>query len=128
MAAGWLVLRGCCCRVPTSRTRAAWINRTSQTSQLPACLRLCPSHLPHTAAAAPAGLCITTVVSYLSHSQVWAAQAGSGVMVGGSTNRAKLFFEQELSEVLGAVPELPAAPALVDAAPSGGGGGGGSAQ
>ncbi|KAI7839290.1 hypothetical protein COHA_006988 [Chlorella ohadii] len=68
------------------------------------------------------GLCVTTVVSYLSHSQVWAAQAGSGVMVGGSTNRAKVFFEQELSEILGAVPELPAAPALVDAAGSSGSG------
>lgn len=57
-------------------------------------------------------MCITTVVSYLSHSQVWAAQAGSGVMVGGTTNRAKVFFEQELGEILEAVPELPAAPEL----------------
>lgn len=60
------------------------------------------------------GLCITTVVSYLSHSQVWAAQAGSSVMIGGTTNRAKIFFEQELGEVLEAVPELPGAPPLVD--------------
>lgn len=78
-----------------------------------------PRSLPPTA-----GLCVTTVVSYLSHSQVWAAQAGNSVMVGGSTNRAKVFFEQELSEILGAVPELPAAPALVDAAGSSGSGGG----
>ncbi|KAL4427842.1 hypothetical protein ABPG75_001931 [Micractinium tetrahymenae] len=66
------------------------------------------------------GLCITTVVSYLSHSQVWAAQAGSGVLVGGTTNRAKVFFEQELGEIFEAVPELPAAPELV--------GGGAAAQ
>lgn len=69
-----------------------------------------------------AGLCITTVVSYLSHSQVWAVQAGSGVMVGGTTNRAKIFFEQELGEILGSVPEvLPAAPELVGGNGSGGG-------
>lgn len=70
-----------------------------------------------------AGLCITTVVSYLSHSQVWAAQAGSGVMVGGSTNRAKVMFERELGEVLGAVPEVP--PAAPGPAADGGGGGSG---
>lgn len=100
----------------------------------PRCRKRCPPclhcHPPHHSAHPPtllsshlpkscAGLCITTVVSYLSHSQVWAAQAGSGVMVGGTTNRAKVFFEQELSEVLGSVPELPSAPALVDS-PSGG--------
>ncbi len=61
-------------------------------------------------------MCITTVVSYLSHSQVWAAQAGNGVLVGGTTNRAKIFFEQELGEILEAVPELPAAPELVGGA------------
>lgn len=68
-------------------------------------------------------MCITTVVSYLSHSQVWAAQAGSGVLVGGTTNRAKFAFEQELGEVLKAVPEVLPAPDLVDAAVAGGSGG-----
>jgi cytochrome c biogenesis protein len=69
-------------------------------------------------------MCITTVVSYLSHSQVWAAQSGGSVLVGGATNRAKFSFEQELGEVLGQVPEVPAAaPGLVDAAAAGGGSG-----
>lgn len=81
----------------------------------PAC---CPPNWP---APHPAGLCVTTVVSYLSHSQVWAAQSGSHVLVGGTTNRATIFFEQELGEILEAVPELPAAPALVDGAAGGSG-------
>lgn len=93
------------------------LNHTPNCVMPPICLNHAPSS--HTA-----GLCVTTVVSYLSHSQVWAAQAGNSVMVGGSTNRAKVFFEQELSEILGAVPELPAAPALVDVAGSSGSGGG----
>jgi hypothetical protein len=60
------------------------------------------------------------VVSYLSHSQVWAAQAGSGVIVGGTSNRAKVAFEQELSDMLGEVPEvLQQAPALVDGSGTG---------
>ena len=44
-----------------------------------------------------AGLCVTTVVSYLSHSQVWALQQGRAVLVGGRTNRAKAAFRQELA-------------------------------
>jgi cytochrome c biogenesis protein len=51
------------------------------------------------------GMCITTVVSYLSHSQVWAAQAGGDVLVGGRSNRAKFGFEQELEAVVDAVPD-----------------------
>lgn len=62
---------------------------------------------------------MTTVISYLSHSQVWAAQAGSNVLVGGTTNRAKFGFQQELSDILAAVPELPAAPPLVDGGSNG---------
>lgn len=52
---------------------------------------------------------VTTLVSYLSHSQVWALQEGAYVYVAGKTNRAKISFEQELSEVLDAVPEYPPA-------------------
>lgn len=51
------------------------------------------------------GLMLTTVVSYLSHSQVWAAQEGEDVHVAGKSNRDKLLFDNELSEVLDAVPE-----------------------
>ena len=89
---------------------------------LPAKLPDCIACLVGPTTSPAAGLCITTVVSYLSHSQVWAAQAGSGVMVGGQTNRAKVFFEQELTEVLGAVPEVPLeAPELVGGSGSNGG-------
>lgn len=54
---------------------------------------------------------ITTLVSYLSHSQVWALQQGSNVYVTGKSNRAVLGFEKELDAVLDAVPERPAAAA-----------------
>lgn len=50
---------------------------------------------------------ITTLVSYLSHSQVWALQDGSLVYVAGRSNRAVVGFEKELDEVLESVPELP---------------------
>ncbi|EFJ49656.1 hypothetical protein VOLCADRAFT_41429, partial [Volvox carteri f. nagariensis] len=52
------------------------------------------------------GLMVTTLVSYLSHSQVWALQQGSNLFVTGRTNRAKLAFDREMDEVLNAVPEL----------------------
>ena len=51
-------------------------------------------------------MCLTTVVSYISHSQVWATQQGSSVVLGGRTNRAKFGFEQELDAVVDAVPEV----------------------
>jgi hypothetical protein len=50
-------------------------------------------------------------------------------MVGGQTNRAKVFFEQEMTEVLGAVPELPLqAPELVGGSSSSSGGSGKQGQ
>lgn len=52
------------------------------------------------------GLCITAILSYLSHSQVWAWQEGGNVLLGGRTNRAKYAFTQELGEVARAVPEV----------------------
>ncbi len=48
---------------------------------------------------------MTTVVSYLSHSQIWAVQQGQYVYVSGRTNRATVAFERELDEMLEAVPE-----------------------
>jgi len=51
------------------------------------------------------GMCITTVISYLSHSQVWAAQVGGDIVVGGRTNRAKIGFELELEGVVDGLPE-----------------------
>ncbi len=54
---------------------------------------------------------ITTLVSYVSHSQVWALQQGADVYVAGRSNRSKVTFEKELDEVLDEVPEVEAAPA-----------------
>jgi len=62
---------------------------------------------------------ITTLVSYLSHSQVWALQQGSTLHVGSRTNRATVSFGQEMELILDAMPERPPdAPALTDAASS----------
>ena len=52
-----------------------------------------------------AGLMITTLVSYLSHSQIWALQEQSLLHIGGRTNRATLAFAGELSRILDAVPD-----------------------
>eukprot|EP00898_Chlorokybus_atmophyticus_P008236 jgi/Chlat1/8413/Chrsp80S07836 len=51
------------------------------------------------------GLMLTTFLSYLSHSQVWALQQGSSVHVGGKTNRATLAFRNEMSDMFDEVPE-----------------------
>nr|CAB3493076.1 unnamed protein product [Digitaria exilis] len=55
-------------------------------------------------------LMLTTCISYLSHSQIWALQDGSTVVVGGKTNRAKLEFSEEMNRLLDKVPELIDAP------------------
>ncbi len=47
---------------------------------------------------------VGVVLSYLSHSQVWAAQEGDRLYLGGRTNRAQVTFEREL---LGLVDRLP---------------------
>lgn len=52
-------------------------------------------------------LMLTSVVSYLSHSQVWALQEGGDLHVGGRTNRAILSFQDEYSSVLDRIPERP---------------------
>ncbi len=53
------------------------------------------------------GLMVTTLVSYLSHSQVWAVQEGRYLYVAGRSNRALLGFGKEFDEMLEAVPERP---------------------
>jgi cytochrome c biogenesis protein len=40
------------------------------------------------------------VMSYFSHSQIWALQHGDRFYVGGKTNRAQVTFERELIEIL----------------------------
>ncbi|KAL9296444.1 hypothetical protein ACSQ67_022340 [Phaseolus vulgaris] len=51
-------------------------------------------------------LMITTCISYLSHSQIWALQDGTTVFVGGKTNRAKMEFPEEMNRLLDKVPEI----------------------
>lgn len=45
-------------------------------------------------------LMLGVVMSYISHSQIWALQAGQQLYVGGRTNRAQVVFEREFIEVL----------------------------
>jgi cytochrome c biogenesis protein len=45
-------------------------------------------------------LMISTLMSYVSHSQVWALQQGDRFYVGGKTNRAQVTFEREIVELL----------------------------
>lgn len=51
-------------------------------------------------------LMLTTCISYLSHSQIWALQDGTTVVIGGKTNRAKLSFPDEMNQLLDKVPEI----------------------
>ena len=51
------------------------------------------------------GMCITTVLSYLSHSQIWGVQKNERLIVGGKTNRAAVAFEVELEKLVEALPE-----------------------
>ena len=45
-------------------------------------------------------LMIGVVVSYISHSQVWALQTTDRLYIGGRTNRAQVSFEREIVSVL----------------------------
>ncbi|XP_052193454.1 cytochrome c biogenesis protein CCS1, chloroplastic isoform X1 [Diospyros lotus] len=51
-------------------------------------------------------LMLTTCISFLSHSQVWALQDGRTVVIGGKTNRAKVEFPDEMNHLLDQVPEI----------------------
>ncbi|KAD3338487.1 hypothetical protein R6Q59_026746 [Mikania micrantha] len=51
-------------------------------------------------------LMLTTCISYLSHTQIWALQDGTTVVVGGKTNRAKIEFPDEMNRMLDRVPEI----------------------
>uniref|UniRef100_A0A1J3CK25 Cytochrome c biogenesis protein CCS1, chloroplastic n=1 Tax=Noccaea caerulescens TaxID=107243 RepID=A0A1J3CK25_NOCCA len=51
-------------------------------------------------------LMLTTCISYLSHSQIWALQNGTALVVGGRTNRAKNEFPDDMNRLLDQVPEL----------------------
>jgi cytochrome c biogenesis protein len=45
-------------------------------------------------------LMLGTVMSYFSHSQIWALQTGDRLYIGGKTNRAQVAFEREVLEIL----------------------------
>ncbi len=45
-------------------------------------------------------LMLGTVMSYFSHSQIWALKKGDRLYVGGKTNRAQVAFEQEVLDIL----------------------------
>jgi cytochrome c biogenesis protein len=40
------------------------------------------------------------MMSYLSHSQIWALEKEGKLYVGGRTNRAQVIFEREVVEIL----------------------------
>ncbi len=48
-------------------------------------------------------LMVSTMMSYVSHSQVWALREGDRCYIGGRTNRAQVSFERELLEILESV-------------------------
>ena len=45
-------------------------------------------------------LMISVMMSYFSHSQIWALQEGDSLYVGGRTNRAQVTFEREIVQML----------------------------
>ena len=45
-------------------------------------------------------LMVSVMMSYVSHSQIWALKIGDKVYLGGKTNRAKVTFEREVLEIL----------------------------
>ena len=63
-------------------------------------------------------LMVGVVMSYISHSQVWALQAGDKLFVGGRTNRAQVSFERELLAILDEVSQTDAADIQEPAAPA----------
>ena len=48
---------------------------------------------------------VTTALSYLSHSQVWALQQDRSLHVSGKSNRAIVSFEEEFAALIESVPE-----------------------
>jgi cytochrome c biogenesis protein len=45
-------------------------------------------------------LMISVMMSYVSHSQIWALKDGDRLYIGGKTNRAKVTFEREIVAIL----------------------------
>ncbi|BAZ84601.1 cytochrome c biogenesis protein [Dolichospermum compactum] len=51
-------------------------------------------------------LMLGVVMSYFSHSQIWALQKGKTLYIGGKTNRAQVAFEQEILSILEQISSL----------------------
>jgi cytochrome c biogenesis protein len=45
-------------------------------------------------------LMMGVVMSYFSHSQIWALQSGDRFYIGGKTNRAQVSFEREIIDTI----------------------------
>jgi cytochrome c biogenesis protein len=60
-------------------------------------------------------LMLGVMMSYVSHSQVWALAENGHLYVGGRTNRAQITFERELVEVLDQLNQEKAQPQLAQA-------------
>jgi cytochrome c biogenesis protein len=52
-------------------------------------------------------LMLGVIMSYVSHSQIWALQKGDRFYVGGRTNRAQVAFEREVIEILDQLSDRP---------------------
>ncbi|HEY9803884.1 MAG TPA: cytochrome c biogenesis protein [Leptolyngbyaceae cyanobacterium] len=52
-------------------------------------------------------LMLGVVMSYFSHSQIWALQKGDRLYIGGKTNRAQVAFEQEVLDILDSLSSQP---------------------
>jgi cytochrome c biogenesis protein len=59
-------------------------------------------------------LMLGVIMSYVSHSQVWALQKGDRLYVGGRTNRAQVVFERELIELFDQVSHQAAQQSMAD--------------
>ncbi|HEY9806753.1 MAG TPA: cytochrome c biogenesis protein ResB, partial [Candidatus Obscuribacterales bacterium] len=62
-------------------------------------------------------LMLSVMMSYVSHSQIWALQKDGRFYVGGRTNRAQVAFERELLEMLDRLSQTPVASAEPAIAP-----------
>lgn len=52
-------------------------------------------------------LMVSVLMSYASHSQIWALKNGDKIYLGGKTNRAKVTFEREVLEILDSLSDSP---------------------
>ena len=51
-------------------------------------------------------LMVSIYVSFFTYSQIWLVQANNNIIVGGQSNRAVLFFQQEFRKILKRVTQI----------------------